>query len=120
MPVAEHLSMICLQFLAKCLSPHLSHDLVMQSPGFHRNNRGRPMKETLASKFHDTLAPYLQDGVIPAINYNRTKDTIHTSAVRAYLESAAPYPVLGCAPPEVDPSEMTLPHIYRTTLSQLR
>ena len=119
MPVAEHLSMLCSQFLAKCLSPsHPSHDLVMQAPGPRRNNQGRPMKETLASKFQHTVAPYLQDdGTIPAINFNSTKDAIHTST---YLGSAAPNPVLGCAPPEVDPSEMTLPHIYRTTLSQLR
>jgi hypothetical protein len=121
MPVAEHLNMLCFQFLAKCLSPsHPSHDVVLQSPGPRVNNQGRPMKETLSSKFMDTVSPFLQNGIIPASTYNRTEDTIHTDAVRSYLASTEPNLVLGCAPPEIDPSELTLPHAFRTTLSQLR
>jgi hypothetical protein len=79
MPVAEHLSLLCSQFLAKCLSPsHPSHDIVLQSPGPRKNNQGLPMKETLSSKFQEAVAPYLQDGIIPASIFNRTKDAIRT------------------------------------------
>jgi hypothetical protein len=61
-----------------------------------------------------------ENGIIPASTYNRSKDTIHTNAVRTYLASTEPNPVLGCAPPEIDPSELILPRAFRTTLSQLR
>jgi hypothetical protein len=121
MPVAEHLTMLCIQFLACCLSPsHPSHQTVLLPPGPRKNSNGCPMKETLSSRFGDDLAPYLQDGVLPAILYNRTKDAIHTNAVGSYLDSAAPNIILGTRPPEIHPSEETLPRIYRTTLSQLR
>jgi hypothetical protein len=57
------------------------------------------MKESLSLNSKDTVASFLQDGIIPAIAYKQTKDAIHTSAVRAYLESASINPILGCAPP---------------------
>jgi hypothetical protein len=121
MPVADHLTMLCLQFLARCRSPsHPSHETVLLSPGPHWIANGRPMKETLSSKFQDAIAPYLQDGVILAVLYKRTRDSIHTNAVHSYLESAIPNVILGTRPPEIHPSDQSFPRIYRTTLSQLR
>jgi hypothetical protein len=92
----------------------------MLPPGPRKNANGRPMKETMSSKFADALSPYLQDSALPEILYNQTKDAIHTSTVRDYLESAEPNVILGTRPPEIHPSEQTLPRAYRTTLSQLR
>jgi hypothetical protein len=121
LPVAEHLTMLCVQFLARCLSPvHPSHRTVLLPPGPRKNLQGRPLKETLSSRFHADLVPYLQDGILPSIIYNRTKDAIHTAAVRDYLASAPPNKVLGTRPPDIHPSEESLPRICRTTLSQLR
>jgi hypothetical protein len=83
MPVAEHLTMLCIQFLARCLSlSHPSHQTVLLPPGPRKNANGLPMKETLSSSFCNDIDPYLQDGVLPAILYNRTNDAIHTNAVR--------------------------------------
>jgi hypothetical protein len=60
MPVAAHLSMLCMQFLASCLcpSPH-SHDVVKLPPGSRRNTHGRLLKETLSSRFQDAVSSYL-------------------------------------------------------------
>jgi hypothetical protein len=57
MPVAEHLGMLCAQFLAGCLLPsHSSHEVVLLPPGPRKNSSGRPLKETLASRFDDSVA----------------------------------------------------------------
>jgi hypothetical protein len=51
MPVDEHLSMLCAQFLASCLRRcHPSHNVVQLPPGPHKNKHVRPLKETLSPK----------------------------------------------------------------------
>jgi hypothetical protein len=56
LPVAEHLSMLCAQFLASCMrSFHPSHDIVRIPPGPRTNKYGRPLKETLLSRFGDKV-----------------------------------------------------------------
>jgi hypothetical protein len=121
MPVADHLAMLCVQFMASCMRPsHPSHELVKLPPGPRRNAQGRPLKETLSSKFGDSVSPYLQGGVIPEASYQKTKDSIHTAAVRTSIEAAGVNPILGIKPPEVHSSEQTLSRAYRTTLNQLR
>jgi hypothetical protein len=123
MPVAEHLSMLCAQFLANCLRPsHPSHEVVQIPPGPRTNASGRPMKETLSSRFTAAVSPILQaeGGSVSELNYKRVKDLIHSSSVRASIEKLKPNPVLGTKAPDVHVSELSLPRIYQTTLTQLR
>jgi hypothetical protein len=54
------------------------------------------------------------------VSYKRAKDALHTEAVRAYLLSTGVNPVLGSKPPDIHPTEETLPRVHRTTLAQLR
>jgi hypothetical protein len=119
LPVKEHLSMLCAQYLASCLCRcHPSHNVVQLPPGPWRNHHGRPLKETLASKFHDTIENHLLNGIVPETSYNRIRNDNHTSAVRDYLSSAAPNKA--GRPPEVSISEQTLSQAYRHTLAQLK
>jgi hypothetical protein len=121
MPVAAHLSMLCTQFLANWLQPsHPSHDLVKLPPGPRKNAQGRPLKETLSSKFGDAVAAYLQDGILLEIRYKKTEDQIPTAAVSASIAAAGPNPVLSVIPPDIHPSESSLPRVFQTTFYQLR
>jgi hypothetical protein len=122
LPVSEHLSMLCAQFLASCMRPgHPSHDIVLLPLGPRSNVKGHPMKETLLSPFCDALSPHFRNGIIPCPLYNKIKDEIHTSAVRDYLASAEPNKILGVRPPtDIDPSELSLLRAFQTTNSQLR
>ena len=66
------------------LSGHVksSHDLVRLLPGPRGNKNGRPLKETLSSKYMHVVEPLLnQDGVMAEVSYKRALSTIHTSAV---------------------------------------
>jgi hypothetical protein len=121
MPVDEHLSMLCAQFLASCLRRcHPSHDVVQLPPRPRKNKHGHPLKERLSSRFLDVVSPHPVDGIIPEASYKRIRNKIHTTAVQNYIQSAAPNRLLGVRPPEVSRSEETLPRIYRRILAQLR
>ena len=50
---------------------------------------------------------------------NFPKDQIHTDIVGRAIQNAGPNRVLGVRPPPVDASEVSLPRVSRTTLSQL-
>jgi hypothetical protein len=117
--VSEHLGILCAPYLASCLNPmHLSREVVLLPPGPRTNNQGRPLKETLSSKFHDVVSPHTHDGrVILEVRQNRTKNKIHTAAVRASIAAGGLNPVLGHKASEVHPLEESLP---RMTLVQLR
>jgi hypothetical protein len=120
MPVAERLSMLCTQFLANCLRPtHPSNSTVLLSPGPRTNAKGRPLKETLSSKFYSAVEPHLRGGIVPTGLYNKIKAEIHTTDVNEFLASAPPNVILGFKPLKVDPAEQSLPHAYQTTMSQL-
>jgi hypothetical protein len=121
MPVADHLSMLCERFLVSCMRrSQPSHELEKIPPGPRKNKAGRPLKETLSSRFGALVQPYLNcNGIIPEISYGKVKNDIHTAAVRASLAAAVPNPVLGVAPHPVHPSEQVLPCAVHTTLSQL-
>ena len=122
MPVAEHLSMLCAQFLASCLRPtHPSYETVKIPTGPRTNASGRPMKETLQSKFSATISPFLEaeGGTIHDISYGRVKVAIHAASVRDSINRLKPNPVLGAKAPEVHAYELSLSRIYQTTLAQL-
>jgi hypothetical protein len=110
MPVAAHLSMLCTKFLASCLcTSHPSHNVVKLPPGPRCNAPGRPLKETLFSKFGYAAAPFLCEGIDLECDYKKTKYDIHTLAVSAAIAVAKPNRVLGTRPPKIHPSECDLP-----------
>jgi hypothetical protein len=120
MPVAEHLSMLCAQFLANCLRPsHPSQEVVLIPPGPRTNASGRPMKETLSSRFIAAVSPFLEGGTGTELNYKHVKESVQTASVRASIVSLKPNPVLGVKAPEVHESELWLSRIHQTTLTQL-
>ena len=115
LPVSDHLSLLCAQFLSRTLIPsHPSH-LFTSAPSGPRN-----IRHTLQSKFLPTVAPYLTNGTLPPDQYKPTLQALHTSAVRSAIDSRNPNRVLLAHPPPVSDEELSLPRIYRTTLSQLR
>jgi hypothetical protein len=116
MPIDEHLLMLCAQFLVSCLCRNRpSHDVVKLPPGPQNNKHGRPLKETLSSRFLDVVTPHLVDGIVLEASYNRIRNKIHTTVVRNYIQSALPKRVLGIRPPEISRSEKTLPRIASST-----
>jgi hypothetical protein len=95
MPVAEHLSMLCAQFLANCLRPsHPFHEVVLLPPGPCTNAVGRHIKETLSSRFSAAVFPFLQDGIVPKPSYKHIKEVIHTAAVRTAIDKIKPNSIL--------------------------
>jgi hypothetical protein len=118
LPVEEHFSMFCVQYLASCLCLcHPSHEVVQLPTGPQKNRHGRPLKETLASRFWDSIEHHLVDGVVPEASYNCIRNEIHTSAISNYLASAALNKVLGIRPPEVSISEQKLTAYRHTSYS---
>ena len=115
LPINDHLSLLCKQYLASALRPtHPSHANVTTPLG------PRNKKFTLQSKFLPEVQPFLTDGILPPPDYKKTISQLHTSAVQEAIQSSAPNPILGLIPPEIDPSELSLHRHYRTILSQLR
>lgn len=122
MPVNEHLSMLCSQYLASALRlSHPSHGVVRLPPGPRKNQHGCPMKGTLASKFTNSISHHLTgDGTVSEVSYKCIKDSINTEAVSTYIASASPNPVLERKPPDVHTSVTSLPRTHHNTLTQLR
>ena len=118
LPVADHLGMICSQFLASasCVS-HPSHETVSRSTGSRRGRK--KIVHTLQSKFGHVVEPFTTDGVLSPIMLKRTLKSIHTSVVTRNKQKLY-NKVLSCAPPDIDPSEKTLCRRSRMSLSQLR
>ena len=115
LPVQEHLSLICTQFLARALQPtHPSHPHVVSPPG------PRNMKDTLQSLFLPQVQPHLVEGILPPNSYRQTISSLHSEAVGRVLASSQPNRVLGTVPPPVAAEELSLPRPYRSTLSQMR
>ena len=116
LPLAEHLSMLCSQFLVSALRPsHPSFDLVTLDPG------PRPRKPLLQTIFGPSVAEVLEeDGTTDPANYRPAIRAVHTAAVDRHLASRDHNKVLLRPAPSVSASELLLPRHYRTTLSQLR
>ena len=115
LPVHNHLSLLCSQFLAQAMQPsHPSHSIVTSPSGT------RDKKHTLQSKFLPVVTPYLVDGILPPQNYTATIKSLHTEATATAIASSDPNDILQSLPPPVAEEETFLPRPYRTTLSQLR
>ena len=114
MTVAEHLDMLCTQYLATSLQTgHPSFPVVTADSG------PRNKKQTLQRRFNTEVAPYMsQDGtVVDAIS---ARKEIHTTAVRDSIEARGINRVLGMPAPAVDKDEEKLLRKTRRTLAQLR
>jgi hypothetical protein len=122
LPFQKRLGMLCAQFLASAMRPmHPSHYLVLLPPGPRKNKYGRPLKETLSSRYMKVVEPYLnQNGIMAEVSYKRAIESIHTSAVRNAIKKQKINPLIGRIPPPVNVSEERLSRTFRTTLSQLR
>ena len=116
LPLSNHLTMLCSQFLASALrNVHPSHALVTKDPG------PRPRIPLLQTAFHRYMAGLLEDnGTIDPINYRSYIKDIHSSAVAGHLANRCPNKVLHRPAPAISPMERTLPRYFQTTLSQLR
>ena len=116
LPLSNHLTMLCSQFLAGALRPaHPSHALVTQDPG------PRARIPLLQTSFHQYVAEFTEDdGTIDPTNYRPTIHSIHSSTVARHLANRSPNKVLLQPAPDIAPTETSLPRYYRTTLSQLR
>ena len=118
LPVSAHLDLTCTQFLACAMvADHPSHATVNLPSG---NRCGRKdIVHTLQSRFGGAVQPFLKDGVLPPANLKKALNTIHTAAVDASKRSLSSK-LLGRPPPDIDPSEGTLPRRSRVTLGRLR
>ena len=117
LPVHEHLNLQCRQFLANTRQVgHPSHEVTSRPPGPRPN-----MKATLQHCYGNDIDHLLTThGTISDYDYKKAIKTLHTEAVSATLASAPLNRVLGARPPEISPTETSLPRVARTTLSQLR
>ena len=115
LPIKDHLTLLCSQFLTKSLQPsHPSYSTVTAPSG------PRDKKQTLQSKFLNVVAPYLSNGIILPQNCSATIKSLHTDAVTRAINLSDRNPLLNDLPPPIAEEETTLPRHCRTTLSQLR
>ena len=90
MPVEAHAHMLGAQYLASALRPsHISHGPVTADPG------PRLKKDTLSTKYADTVAPFLVNGIMQEHDYGNARKSIHTNAVRQTVNYLGPNPLLG-------------------------
>ena len=121
LPINDHLSLLCQQFLARALQPgHPSHNVALAQPG------PRGIKATLRSAFFtpnfyrtytNTGTP---SGVIPTSTYKSTIKQIHTDVVSRTMAGLPANKVLNTRPPLISIEEQSLPRAHRVTLSRLR
>ena len=122
LPVHNHLSLLCSQFLLSALRPtHPSYEVVSSRPG----PRARRKKETLQSLFLPSVSHLLSGGPtdrprVDPSTYKTSLTDLHTSAVQAAISQIEESPVLQSRPPPVEREELSLPRSHRTALSQLR
>jgi hypothetical protein len=119
LPVAAELDLACSQFLASASrATHPSNATINKPTGTRSGRKG--IVHTLQSRFGHVVSPFLNDnGVLREIAYKRTINAIHTATVTKN-KRALKNKLLGTTPPEINPSEETLPCKSRTTLMQLQ
>ena len=121
LPISDHLSMLCNQFLARALQPsHPSHSVAVAHPG------PRNIRKTLRSAFFTPgfRRSYTDSGtatgIVPESTYQETIRQIHTDSVNRAVSNLEPNKVLNAQPPPVASEETSLPRPHRTELSRLR
>jgi hypothetical protein len=117
--VKDSLELSCKKFLANVYTlGHPSHSVVKLETGQRKGRKGGII-HTLQSRYKESIVPYLNDDIMLESNYKKSIKDIHTKAVEAskrFLVNG----VLGGPPPDVHPSEKSLPRVSQTTLCQLR
>jgi hypothetical protein len=104
--VQDQLDIQCSQFLLNTRQvDHPSHSITSRPPG-PRPSR----KSTLQHQFSKNIEQFVNaNNKISSFDYKKATKQIHTNAVASALEKREVNPVLGTPPPEVHPSEATLP-----------
>ncbi|KAF2360279.1 Reverse transcriptase domain [Trinorchestia longiramus] len=116
LPVADHLSLLCSQYLLSSLPPHHPNYLTVTQPSGPRN-----MKHTLQSRLIPSIAHLLSpNGDCLPSTYRQALNTLHSSAVQQAISAAGPNRVLQLSPPPISEEERSLPRSTRALLSQLR
>jgi hypothetical protein len=106
LPVADHLNMVCAQFLASASNTtHTSNVTVNLSTGDRPSRKG--IVHTLQSRFVHVVQLYLTNGLLAQVLLKRTLKAIHTNTVTAN-KRCLNNKLLGGPSPDIDPSKMTL------------
>jgi hypothetical protein len=116
---ADHFDLLCAQnFSSASRAEHFSN-AVINLPTSNRKGRKKKI-HTLQSRFGDVVNLFLRDdGTLAAVSFKRTMNALHTLAVAKHKVTIT-NKLLGCAPPEINPIEETLPRRSKCVLSQLR
>ena len=88
--------------------------------GLHSFWTPRRIKNTLQSRFSDSISHLLNHNVLPPDEYRSALSTTHTQTVEQALAEFPPNRVLGTEPPPIHPDEQSLLRSHRSTLAQLR
>ena len=113
--VAEHANMLSAQYLASAFrESHPIHHIVTSPSG------PRSLKQTLQSAFHNDVAPYLENGIVPRGHYSDVKNKIHADFVRKAISTRQTNIVLNQPAPPIHVSESRLPRAHRSAMAQLR
>ena len=116
LPVKEHCEMLSKQFLLSTTQHnHPNHGTLEKIP-LQRHK----MRDTLATRFSDSVRPLTLDGVIDPTNYKEGLKEIHTRSVASAIRNQADNKVLAEPAPPINKNETTLTRRTRTTLAQLR
>jgi hypothetical protein len=116
--IKDHLGLICKQFFAcSYRRDHPSHQVVQLPTGTRPGRKN--IVHTLPSRYDDNVRPFLTNGVLPEVFYKRTIEAIHTKVVSECKKKLL-NKVLYRVSPGINPSEISLLRISRTTLSQVR
>ncbi|KAF2349061.1 Reverse transcriptase domain [Trinorchestia longiramus] len=116
LPVADHLSLLCSQYLLSSLRPHHPNYLTVTQPSGPRNT-----KHTLQSRFLPSMAHLLSpNGDCLPSAYRQALNSLHSSAVQQAISAAGPNRVLQLSPPPISEEKRSLPRSTRTLLSRLR
>ena len=113
LPVKAHNELLTKQFLLSCHDP--------QHPNYEVANREMPSRSIRSDFriFSGNIANYIPNPIYES-TLSSAKNTMHRDSVRSVITSSSVNRVLGSRPPQVDPSEKSLPRETRTVLAQLR
>ena len=105
LPVADHLNMLCEQFLLNALQPsHASHQTI-PLPNSSRMASLKKTGRTLSFSFRPAISQYLTNGITNPATYQQSLNAIHTTAVRNAIGNLGDNPLLGAPPlPLMTPS----------------
>jgi hypothetical protein len=78
------------------------------------------MKETLSSKYFDSIEQFLHEGVMSQVSYKHAIQTVHSESISIARNQQSVNPLIGRKPPVVSITERKLSRPFRTVLRQLR